>query len=322
MVFVCLNQKNLPIELQDKKLLLNLMQRFSEINTYNEPDMNVIDKKRYFDYPVEAFAELLGWKYNEENRRNVVKELKKSIYHLDSYRLVATDVAIKKAKDKRITKEEFQTIPILGGVTLQRITEEALSEAGTENKEKKPLKVEKGCIRISLSMELAKYLNIAPIAYYPPELKQTKNPVSFYIGYDLITHFNTNEICHHFKNGKVRKISAILEKCKDLPSYEHIKNTSRKYYEYIMKPFCTALAELKSFDIEICSKNDSGEYEPINSLFLNLKEGIFDYFKGYNFENFLNLYIVFSPINYPDKVLLEDKKLQKVCKSDAENNEK
>lgn len=300
MIFVCNNPVNLPIELEDKKLLLSLMERFSARNTYNESDLTKVDKNRHFDYPVEAFAELIGYTYNETNRRNVLKLMKQSIYHLDSYRLVATEKAIKKANNKKITIEEFKTIPILGGLGFKQITEEDEEQT---NLKRPPIKVVRGCITISLSMELAKYLNYAPIAYFPPELKETQNPISFYLGYDFITHYNTNEVVHHYKNGTIRSIRSLLEKCKDLPSYEYVKeHQQRKYFEKIVRPFCIALSELKSFNINFCQKteNKDKEYEIINNLFLDIPNKQFDFFKGYNFENFLDLYLLFTPKNYPE----------------------
>lgn len=296
-VLLCQNAQALPVKLQDRKLILHLMELFCKKNTNNETDIEKIDRNRHFTYQVRWFAELLGWKYSDTNRRNVVKELKASIARLQQYILVVKEGTLRKSKlDKKGYVVE-RYIPLLGGVTMNGAADLSETSAETSEKQRFSVKIAQGSIEISLSMELAKLLSVSPIMYYPPELKTTKNPLSFSIGYALITHFNINAQCHHFTNGRVRKVSSLLEKCSDLPSYEKIRRTNRTYYESIMKPLCLALAELESFEINLCRKTSSGDYE---ALELDIKNGKCDFFKGYTFENFLELYVIFEPKNYPE----------------------
>lgn len=228
--FISTNLNNLPMTLNDKKLFAALIKEFTAKNPYRSEDMNIVDENRYFDYPVSSFFDVVGYKKTENNKKEVAKLLKNSIEHLASYRIEVKERAIKKAKNKEITIEDFGTIPILGYVGTRTVTTQ-------EQIDKKTIKINKGFIRLALSMELAKYLNIAPIGFIPDEITVTKNPVAFYLGYDFAVHYNTNKL-HNHSNASIRKISSLLKDCRDIPSIQHVAETSRKYFDYIMKPFC------------------------------------------------------------------------------------
>ncbi|MCF0243114.1 MAG: hypothetical protein HUK25_10775 [Treponema sp.] len=277
---------NLPMSLEDKKLFAQLIKEFTKKNQYKTDDMNLVDKNRYFDYPVESFFDVAGYSYTENNKKNVARLLKQSIEHLASYRIEVKEKAIKKAKNKEITIEDFGSIPLLGYVGTRVVT--------TQDKlDKKTIKIEKGFIRLALSMELAKYLNLSPVGIIPDEITTTKNPVTFYLGYDLAVHYNTNTL-HKHSNATIRKVKSLIEDCMDLPSVEYIQKTSRKYFEYIMKPFCQGLAELQSFDISIVKKNEeTGEYDLIQHIEPGTKD--FNWCKGLNIEIFTSYYVQFFP---------------------------
>jgi len=304
--FVCSNINNLPVTLNDKKLLVQLMSMFTEKNTYGVRDANLINKNRFFEYPVESFGELIGYKDTPNNRKEMAKMLKTCIQHLDSYRIEASSKAIEKTKDKEITIKEYGKIPLLGYVGMKTVKIKQKNPDSTETEiERQTIKIERGFIKLALSMELASYLTIAPFTYVPKELKITKNPLTFFLAYDFATHYSINKL-HNFKNANYRKISSLLEKNKELPTYDDVKiNGGRKYFEKIIKPFCQGLSNLTSFHIELCSKDENDNFIPRSDV--NFDNGEFMNLKGILFEEFQKLYIVFEPLDYPKEEIQNNK---------------
>lgn len=151
-------------------------------------------------------------------------------------------------------------------------------------------------VLFKFTFDIAEYLSQAYIMPYPENLFQINsryNPHAYYLGKKLIDHYNQNKR----KINRDRILVSTLLKClPDLPDYESTQHVS----QLIISPFERDLDALVD------------DYRILNVWEYCSKDGVIlaeDQLKNVDYTTWINLFVLFEPLNFPEKLSLNRKNI-------------
>lgn len=250
---------NKDLKVPTHKLMVVLNKKLNENNQYKETDVKKIET--IVTFTMSEYMEACGVKNEKEARKTMVRELN-TLYN------VSLDFTADTTENgKRIKNNNFLNVRIC-------------THKGIKN----------GVVTYGYSPVYAKHVINAPITKIPSKLlliNSNINPHAYHLGLKLTYYYNMNE---DKPNSNIISVKALTEYCPDLPTYEHVKSTGRRYKQQIVTPFEKDMDALQEMDIltwEYCNS----KYEPLTDYQAENTD---------NYEIFKTLFIKFKLYDYPE----------------------